>query len=177
MPDSAAKRADPNKGELWITLDQLEQREVVIGSLCSKKKYKSVLQINRKLKLKSYIENNSVFEFSYKVNIKEESMFMIDLSIFTLIPEDVNISVFTDDSKKRAINFNCELPTKFFPIPNKQKGEAKTIFYQKFKLQPNKYVFRFKLFFKEISVEKVDLLFKIGSTSDCIFEEHIEDGI
>ena len=177
LPDSAAKRADPNKGELWITLDQLEQRELSIDSLCSKNMYKSVFEVNKKLELKDYIDNYSVFEFAFKVNTKEASIFLINLSIFTLKLKQVRFGVFTDDSEKREIEVKHELTSEYMHNLNKQKGEAKFFSYQKFKLQPNKYIFRFALLFKEISVEKVDLLFKIGSMSECTFEKHIEDKV
>ena len=177
LPDSLTKKADTNKGELWITLDQLEKRRISIESLSSKNMYKSVFQVNKKLELKSYIENYFIVEFSCKVNIKEASTFMINVSIFTLNLMSVDFGVFTDDTEKREIKVKYELPFGFIPNLNKQKGEAKTIVYQKFKLQPNKYIFRLALFYKEIRVEKAELLFKIGSTSDCNFEEHIKDEI
>ena len=177
MPDSAAKRADPNKGELWITLDQLEKREIYINSLCSESMYKSVFQVSRKLKLASYTKNNSIVEFACKVNIKEASIFMINLSIFTLNPKEVRFGVFTDDSEKRVVKVKYDLPPDFIYTLNEQKGQAKFFSYQKFKLQPNKFIFLFELLFKEISVEKDYILFKTGSMSDCTFEEHIEDGV
>ena len=177
LPDSITKRADTNKGEVWITLDQLEKREISIDSLCSKSMYKTVFQVNRKLELRSYYENYSIFEFACKVNIKEASIFMINLSVFNLNLKKFKFSVFTDVSEKQKIKVINELPPEYMHNLNKQNGEAKTLIYRKFKLQPNKYVFRLVLFYNEISVEKVDLLFKIGSTSDCTFEEHIEDGI
>ena len=44
-------KADPYKDEMWNTLDKLKKRKDFINSLHSKKMYKSVFQINKKLKL------------------------------------------------------------------------------------------------------------------------------
>ena len=177
LPDSITKRADTNKGEVWITLDQLKKREISISSLCSKNMYKSVFQVNRKLKLTSFFENYSIVEFACKVNIKEASIFMINLSTFNLNLKKVKFGVFTNDIEKRVIKVKNELPPKYMQNLIKKKSEAKTSLYQKFKLKPNNYIFRLILFIKEINVEKVELSFKIGSMSDCSFEEHIDDGI
>ena len=102
---------------------------------------------------------------------------MINLSTFNLNLKKVKFGVFTNDIEKRMIKVKNELPPKYMQNLIKKKSEAKTSLYQKFKLKPNNYIFRLILFFKEINVEKVELSFKIGSMSDCSFEEHIDDGI
>ena len=48
-------------------------------------------------------------------------------------------------------------------------------YYQKFKLQPNKYIFQFEFLLKKTKVENVDFLLKIGSVSKCSFEEFKEE--
>ena len=50
LPLLTTERADPNKGELWITVDQLKRRTVSIFSLCSKRMYKSIFQTTKMFK-------------------------------------------------------------------------------------------------------------------------------
>ena len=171
LPVSITETADPKKGELWITLDQLEKRCVSINSLCSKNMYISVFKVSKNFKLTDYDKKNSKVEFAYQVDVKETSTFMINLLSFTNQMEELDFCVFTDDNKEQEIELNNEIPTPLTSCQTENEGEANTTFYQKFKLQPNKYVFNFEIGFEKTNAENVDLLLKIGSTSECTFEE------
>ena len=171
MPFSFTEKADPKKGELWITLDQLDKREISISSLCSKNMYKSVFKVNRNLKLIDFDEKYSKAELTYKVDIKEMSTFMINLLSFTNKMEGIGFGVFTDNNNQQKVETKNEILPLLAGNPTQMKGEANSTFYQKFKLQPNKYIFYFIIGLKKTSAVKVDLLLKIGSTSECTFKE------
>ena len=49
LPQYLTMNADPSKGELWVSMDQLEKRRVDITSLRSKNTYKSVFQAKRRI--------------------------------------------------------------------------------------------------------------------------------
>ena len=171
LPLSITDTADLNKGERWITLDQLEKRNLTMNSLCSKNMYKSIFKVSRNFKLTDYDEKNSKVKFAYQVDVKETSIFMINLLSFTNNIEELDFCVFTDDNKEQEVELNNEIPPLLISCQTENEGEANTTSYQKFKIQPNKYVFSFEISFEETSAKKVDLLLKIGSTSECTFEE------
>ena len=136
--------------------------------------YKSVFQINKTLTqpaFKLFLKQYSKIKFAFKVHIKEPSTFMINLFLFNDKTKNRKFCVFTADTKRRKIKLNHELIKQSFYQPNPRKGEAKVKFYQKFKLQPNKYIFQFELLFKKVNPEEINLLLKIGSVSECTFEE------
>ena len=70
LPVSFTEKADRKKGELWITLDQLEKRDITMNYLCSKNMYKSVFKVNRSFKLTDYYKNCSAVKFAYHVDVK-----------------------------------------------------------------------------------------------------------
>ena len=85
--------------------------------------------------------------------------------------EGIGFDVFIDDNKQQKVEIKNEIPPLLTGYQSKYEREANTTFYQKFKLQPNKYVFNFEIGFEKTNAENVDLLLKIGSTSECTFEE------
>ena len=176
LPVSITEIADPNKRELWITLDQLEQRTVLINSLSSKNTYKSVFRINKNVKQTSFSDEYSKPKYACSVSMKEESLFMINLSVFTYTSENVSFSVFTNDKDRQKIDVNFEILHPAINYNPEQKyGEAKTSFFQRFKLQPNTYIFQFELLFNIVNAEEVDLLLEIGSVTECTFKEFINE--
>ena len=172
MPVSITETADPNKGELWITLDQLERRQISISSMCSKHLYKSFFKVSRIFKLTNG-EKYSTTQFTCRVDIKETSTFMINLLSFTKNVVGINFCVFTDDEEVQKVELNNEQPTRLINKESQIEVEASTTFYQKFKLQPYYYVFSFAIFFEKTNAKKVDLFLKLGSVSECTFEEVI----
>ena len=171
LPVSFIEKADPKKGELWITLDQLEKRDITMNYLCSKKMYKSVFKVNRSFKLTDYYKNCSAVKFAYQVDVKETSTFMINLLSFDKEMVGICFDVFTDDNKQQKVELNNEIPPLLTDYQSENVEEENNTFYHKFKLQPNKYVFDFKIGFEKTNAENVDLLLKIGSTSECTFKE------
>ena len=96
---------------------------------------------------------------------------MINLLSFTNNIERIDFFVLTDDKKELKCKLKKEIPPLLISYKSQKEGKAKTTYYQKFMLQPNKYIFNFEIYFEKTSVEKVDLLLKIGSTSECTFKE------
>ena len=175
LPLSINETADPNKGERWITLDQLEKRNLSMNSLCSKSMYKSVLKINKTLKQITYDRDYSKVKFACKVDIKQASTFMINIYLFSHKAENFTLIVYTADNNKQNVKFNDKVS---LLNPNKEQrknGEAKSLYIQRFKLQPNKYIFHFEAKLKKQNTENVDFLLKIGSVSECSFEEIVEE--
>ena len=112
LPLPTTKRADPYKGVLWISLDQLEKRCINISSLYSKNMYKSVLQINKTLILPAFIlffKHYSKIKFTIKVHKKEPSTFMINLFLFNDKTKNRKLGVFIADTKRRKIKLNHRL--------------------------------------------------------------------
>ena len=171
LPLSITELADPNKGELWTTLDQLEKRAVFIESLYSKTMYKSVFQVKKEVKPSTFDKKYSKVIYSCKINAKEASTFMMNILSFTHEAYAIGICVITAGKEKRKVALNYELPPEFVSYPNQKKGEAKSIVYSRFKLQPNEYVFKIEVLFIKTNAEKVNLLLKIGSISESTFEE------
>ena len=83
----------------------------------------------------------------------------------------MDVCLFTGCKKVQKIELNNQKDPIISGYPSQIEGEANTTSYLKFKLQPNKYVFEFEIRFENTSAKKVDLLLKIGSTSECTFEE------
>ena len=159
LPLPTTARADPNKGELWITLDQLEKRCKNISSLYSKNMYKSVFQLNKTLiqpAFKLFLKQYSKIKFAFKVHINEPSTFMINLFILNDKTKNRKFCVFTADTERRKIKLNHELIKQSFYQQNPKKGEAKVKIYQKFELQPNKYIFQnFNFISKTLMLKKL----------------------
>ena len=175
LPLSITETADPNKMELWITLDQLEKRRLSIHSLYSKNMYSSVFKINKTLKQVTYDRDYSYVSFACKVDIKQASTFMTNIFSFSHEAEDFTLNVCTADDKKQNVKFIDEVPQPILYNENLVYGEAKSIYFQRFKLQPNQYIFEFETVFRKINNENADLLLKIGSVSECSFEEVVEE--
>ena len=175
LPLSIKKTADPNKGELWITLDQLENRWVAINYLCSKKMYKSVFKVHKRLNFVYYDKTYSLVKYACMVDIKQASTFLINLSLFTYELKYIEVAVFTANNEKQEVAVSNDLLRQIIENPNPLNGEAKYELYEKFDLQPNKYVFSFVIKYESKIAEKVDLLLKIGSVSKCTFEEILEE--
>ena len=176
LPLSITETADPNKGERWITLDQLKNRRVLIESLCSKNMYNSVFKVNKTLKQINYDKDYSKVKFAYKVfDIKQASTFMINIFFFSHKPKTIKLKVYSADNKKQNVKSNVVVSRLLLNYKNRVNGQAKSFFVQSFKLQPNKYIFQFEAKFRKISTKNVDLLLKIGSVSECSFKEVVEE--
>ena len=173
LPFSITETADPNKGERWITLDQLEKRELCIESLCSKNLYKSVFKMHKNLKQVTCDSDYFNVKCACKVDIKQASTFMINVFLFSHKAKKFKLSVYTAD--KQNVEVNKEMPLRYFHNDDhRTNGEAKSLYFQRFKLQPNQYVFLLETELKTKSARNVDLMLKIGSASECSFEEFVE---
>ena len=132
--------------------------------------YKSTFQINKTLKLNNTEKHYSKVYYACKVYIKQESMFMINLFLYTNKVKEFLLSVYTVDNEKQNVKLKNEKP-QLKLYNEKKKGEAKSQCYRRFKLQPNKYIFHFETKFIKMNAKHVCLLFKIGSVSECVFVE------
>ena len=175
LPLSITERADLKKGELWITLDQLEKRRLSINSLYPKNMHKSVFKVNSNLKQINYDRPLSGVKYACKVDIKQASTFTINIFSYSHRVEKFTLNVFTADKEKQNVEFNGEVPRPHLYNPNQKNGNAKSIYYQSFKLQPNQYIFKFEIEFQKINTKVFDLMMKIGSVSECSFKEIVEE--
>ena len=143
--------------------------------MCSKDIYKSVFKVNKTLKQVTYDRDYSKVKFACKIlDIEKESTFMINIFLFSHKAEAFQINVYTADNKKQNVKFNKEIYRSNIYYKNRVHGQAKSLYIQSFKLQPNKYIFQFETKFKKINTKSVDIILKIGSVSKCSFEEIIE---
>ena len=138
LPLSLIKTADHNKGELWITIDQLKNRRVFIQSLCSKSMYKSTFQINKTIKLYNTEKHYSKVNYACKVDIKKESMFMTNLFSYIHKVKKFSFKVYIVNNEKQNVKLKDEIPKLKLYNKNQMKGEEKSQCYRRFKLQPNK---------------------------------------
>ena len=176
LPVSITETADSNKRKLWVTLDQLKKRSLSINSLCSKNMYNSVFKVNKTLKQINYDKDYSKVKFAYKVfDIKQASTFMINIFFFSHKPKTIKLKVYSADNKKQNVKSNVVVSRLLLNYKNRVNGQAKSFFVQSFKLQPNKYIFQFEAKLKKQNTENVDFLLKIGSISECSFEEIVEE--
>ena len=83
LPTSLTMNADPNKGELWVTIDHLEKRLVQISSLHSRSMYKSVYTFRPAIKPYDFDENKCICIDICKIKVKETSKFMINLHLYS----------------------------------------------------------------------------------------------
>ena len=80
--------------------------------------------------------------------------------------------VLTDGKPNKMVDINYELPHEVFCNPGNCNDNMKGEYYQRFELEPNKYVFTMLFQFKEVKkVKEVEFSIRIGSTSKCKFEE------
>ena len=79
----------------------------------------------------------------------------------------------------QKLSMNFEIPNKFWRDEKNRrfKGGKLTDYYQMFNLDPGKYEFSFVVGFSKeefMNNKKLSYLVKIGSTSECDFEESID---
>ena len=78
--------------------------------------------------------------------------------------------------EERNVELNYELPDRLYCDTRGceyRKVEAKTEYYQRFKLQPHTYIFKLGIKFSkdELKDSHVEFLMKLGSVSKCTIEE------
>ena len=138
-------------------------------------KYKSVFQFKHNVLSSAFDEDNSITVDSCKFILKETSTLMINFFCYSNVRYNLKLIVKTDDNERRNVELKYELPEKVYLSSNDRnlnKGEPKSQQFQKFKLQPNAYVFSLRLTLQEkLKEEDVNFLLKIGSVSECRFQE------
>ena len=175
LPSSLTTNADADKRESWVSMDQLENRRIDIFSLHSKKMYKSVIQIKKEIHTSSFDNDNCIILDVCKLVVRKTSTFMVNFSSYTHKNAILYLIVTTADEEKRKVKLKYELPNRVDMGPDDHiygKGEAKVDYYQRFKLQPNDYIFSLKIRLLEASLKDshVEFLMKIGSVLECTFE-------
>lgn len=175
LPPSLTTNADPNKGEFWISVDKLEKRELTISSLYSENMYKSVFQFKKKIKPSDFDEDNFISLDVCKFELESASTFLINLFSYTHELDWYDFVVRTDDDERAVVELNFELPNNLETPWGEysKKGELKTQTNQRFKLQPNNYTFSLEVSptCENVIDEEVSILMRIGSISECTFEE------
>ena len=101
---------------------------------------------------------------------------MINFLLYTHEVRDFQLFVATADDVRRNVELKYELPEKVYTAPNDHiygNGEAKVDYCQRFKLQPNTYIFALgiKLIKNDLNDRDVKFLMKIGSVSECTIKE------
>ena len=173
FPVSLTSNTDENKGELWVSMDQLEKRRLNIRALHSKNRYKSVLQNKIRISLSDLDRNSLQSLDACKVIVKQKSTFMINFFSYSHKLYDFEFFVTAVDNNKRFVEPDYELPCRHWSDWRFQKGYPKTEYFQKFKLQPNTYLFsvNFKLSNDDLNEEEVNFLMKVASNSEFRFED------
>ena len=172
LPSSLARKARSNKGELWVTMDQLEKRSLDIVSLHSETMYDIVFQTKRNIQQSLWNKKSYMYVDICKVIVETTSKFMINLFSYTNAFAEFNIFVTTADSKRQKVELNFELPDIHDGKDDEHRlnGEAKTYHFQRFQLEPGTYIF--SLEFPEcVRNKEINFQMKIGSVSKCSFEE------
>ena len=160
--------ADANKGELWVTMDQLKNRVVSMSCLHTINMYESVFEIKPKIILGRSDRNNFLCLDTCIVSVEETSTFMINFFLYSHALRHVDLFVTTNDGKRKYVSLKYELPNTW----SNDKNNTTCKYFQRFKLKPNTYVFSldFKLANDDLTKE-VSFLMKIGSVSKCTFKE------
>ena len=99
LPHSLTINADAAKGELWVSLDQLEKRYVAIACLLPKDMYKTIFHLNEQSDF--CFVDKTTRKAVWKVSIKEPSTFLINFFTFSHFLKAVCLKVVTDDSDKQ----------------------------------------------------------------------------
>ena len=102
MPLSFAETADAVKGELWVSMDEFENRMVEMSSLYSRSMYKSVFQIKRKIPTSNFDKGNCIYSDVFKVVVGKTSTFMVNA--YSYIRSDLNMNLFVKSADDET---NC----------------------------------------------------------------------
>ena len=181
LPPSLA--ADASKGEFWTTVDRLEKRCVQLTSLHAKNRYRSChrheIKVEQACLEKETLTTSSVF----KVQVKEPSTFMVNLFSYSYALDSVNMEVKLADGENSNVETNREWPDEAYlsrDLSEDNEGEITEEYYQRFKLQPNAYIFSFELVILKFTEpyflynkgyrEGTIFPIKISSVSNCTFE-------
>ena len=174
LPPSLTMDADDNNGELWLALKDVDQREVELCSLHSEKMYKSAYQVNKKISLSDFDENNFARLDICKITLRQTSKLMFNLFSYCHEFEDLDITVRADDDEKKEVELDEELPSILNSLycDHHRKGEPMTQYNQRFQLQPNVYIISLELspLVEDQTEENLNLLLRIGSFEECTFE-------
>ena len=100
---------------------------------------------------------------------------MVILFSYSHVFDNFNLCVNTCSEEKKILELNFELPERVYTRSETKTGEAKTEYFQRFKLEPDTYVFSWNIKLEEeLNDDKLNyfnILTKFGSTSECTFEK------
>ena len=159
-------------GEFWTSKRQLKGRYLFVTSLHAQDTYKSVYKIDKNIKVcpkdkkKRYV--------SCKLNLKESSTIVVNFFSYDYDVSDFQLFVKTAEPVE-DIELEYEQQNHRLNWPNEKnkKGMHTCFCDEKFKLKPNVYLFYFEFAVLTNTQSKVgNFLIKIGSTSQCVFEEN-----
>ena len=115
------------------------------------------------------------------VNLKNEltnswCTYVMNLFSYTQKFLTKKLFVKSDYNERRNVEINCELPNKVYIAPHDRilrKGEPKTEYYKRFKLQPNTYIFKLviQLSKDDLKDSHIAFMMKIGSVLECTFKK------
>ena len=176
--------ADPSEGERWITVDQMEKRNIEMTALHAKDMCKFSYQ--SKIKLKPIDPEKYTFAVScvYNVEVKQSTSLIVNLISYEYaLLESVKAKVAVAEEKETKTEIDHELPhTILFSNTHEDNdGELAQLYCQRFKLQPNTYTVSIELDFIEEAKkylkcyeefrEATYFLLKMSSVAECTFEQ------
>ena len=173
IPKRLTNKTYKKNGEFWASKRQLKGRYLEVTSLHAKDAYKSVYKINNNIQVCS--KDKKKRYATCKVILKESSTFIVNFFSYDYGVSDYQLFVKTAESNE-DIKLEYELQPSGVSLREEknQKGMSRVFFNEKFKLMPNSYLFYFEftVMTEEIQSRVGNFLIKIGSTSQCIFEEN-----
>ena len=173
LPRSLTSGADPNKGEMWISWDEIQHRELSVTSLCSSNIYKSLFRFKQKLKPSEFDEKNFACLPLCKAVVSKTSTFMMNLFSYSHEFDWFDIKVQTADGQNVELDYQLPANLETAYGPHSCNGDVATQFNQKFQVQPNTYFFSLEIqpICESVLDKEVNLLFKIGSVEECLIEK------
>ena len=166
--------ADPETGELWVAVEDIEKCEVSVSSLYPENMYESVFQLKKKISLSVFDKDHILRKDVCKFTLKEASQMMVNFYCYSHELKHFDFIIRTEDGKKVEIDFLLPEVVESFYGCHRQKGEILTHCHQKFELRPNTYVVSLELRtlqVEEATDEDVNFLLRLGSFSEFTFEE------
>ena len=95
--------------------------------------------------------------------------------LFSHRAKNFKFNIFTTDTERQKVETNGKIPRPAYNTEFQNNGVAKFEYHQRFDLKPNKYIFQFEGLFEKSNLDELEFLLKIGSVSECSFEEVVEE--
>ena len=162
--------ADPRKGELWVSVEELNWRQVQMTCLHSEGAYKSVFKTDRRLKPRCFDRNGSVIVRTCRINVHRTSTFMLNAFSYTDKFEGLEVQV-TSNGRRVELDYLMPEALNANKYLVKLQGQPRTEYLQKFSLQRGVYEFSLKVMLGGLKEKEAKLLVKLACESLCDFKK------